>query len=82
MNLAKLKLFVNTCIKWRYLIALIVFILCVVFKLHGSSIGIYNNMFSNAPEYNSAQNILGKSREIRSVEFLVHTPYYMSQAYI
>ncbi|MBR3594747.1 hypothetical protein IKL45_00710 [Candidatus Saccharibacteria bacterium] len=81
MKLAKLKSFVSLCIKWRYLIALVVFIICVIFKLHGSSIGVYNNMFANAPQHNSEQNIVGKSREIRSDEFLVHTPYYMSQAY-
>lgn len=79
--LAKLKSIINFCIKWRYLVALIVFIFCVIFKLHGSSIGIYNNMFDNASEYNAKQNLVGQSREIRSDEFLVHTPYYISQSY-
>ncbi|MBQ6147577.1 hypothetical protein IJI70_01915 [Candidatus Saccharibacteria bacterium] len=77
----RLKAFVDWCIRWRYLIALIVFVFCVVFKLHGSSIGVYNYMFDNSQTYNTEQNIIGKSREIRSDEFLVHTPYYMSQLY-
>lgn len=77
----KTKSAIDFCIRWRYLIALIVFVFCVVFKLHGSSIAIYNDMFSNSAEYNSESILFGKAREIRSDEFLVHTPYYMSQAY-
>ena len=69
------------CIKWRYLIALIVFIFCVIFKIHGSSIAEYNLMFENSSEYNSESIILGESRSIRSDEWLVNVPYYMSQEY-
>lgn len=68
-------------IKWRYLIALVVFVFCVIFKVHGSSINEYNKMFANYGEYVSQSVILGKSRAIRSDEWRVHTPYYMSQAY-
>lgn len=77
-NLKKWGLF---AIKWRYLIALVIFIFCVVFKLHGSSISVYNKMFENTSEYNSEENILGNGRDIRSDEWVVHTPYYMSQTY-
>lgn len=69
------------CIKWRYLIALVVFILCVAFKVHGSSINEYNKLFDNYDSYESQSVILGKSRSIRSDEWLVHAPYYMSQSY-
>lgn len=68
-------------IKWRYLVALVIFIFCVLFKVHGSSIAEYNALFSNSAEYNSESIIIGKSRPIRSDEWLVHTPYYMSQTY-
>ncbi|MBQ3271050.1 hypothetical protein IJH10_00385 [Candidatus Saccharibacteria bacterium] len=68
-------------IKWRYLIALIVFVLCVVLKLHGSSIAIYDDMFTSSEQPGSSSVIAGKPRTIRSDEWLVHTPYYMSQAY-
>ena len=68
-------------IKWRYVIALIVFTFCVIFKVHGSSINEYNKMFSNYEEYSSESVLLGESRSIRSDEWLVHTPYYMSQEY-
>lgn len=69
------------CIKWRYLIALVVFILCVIFKVHGSSINEYNKLFENYDAYSSESMILGESRPIRSDEWIVHTPYYLSQAY-
>ena len=69
------------CIKWRYLIALIVFIFCVALNLHGSSINEYNKMFANSEEYNAESMVLGESRAIRSDEWLVNVPNYMSQKY-
>lgn len=69
------------CIKWRYLIALLIFILCVIFKVHGSSINEYNKLFSGYDQYEPGSLILGESRSIRSDEWLVHAPYYMSQYY-
>ncbi len=70
-------------VKWRYLLALIAFVFCVAFNLHGSSIAIFNNYFtdSNIDEYNSESVVLGTPRSIRSDEYMVHTPYYMSQTY-
>ena len=72
---------INFCIKWRYLVALLVFIFCVVFKIHGSSINEYNKMLGNYDKYASETLILGDSRMIRSDEWVVHTPYYVSQSY-
>lgn len=79
--LERLRAAVLFCIKWRYLIALVVFIFCVAFKVHGSSINEYNKLFDNYDGYKSESLILGKSRAIRSDEWLVHAPYYMSQYY-
>ena len=79
--LKKIRAGVLFCIKWRYLVALVIFALCVLFRVHGSSINEYNKLFDNYDEYKSQSIILGKSREIRSDEWLVHTPYYMSQTY-
>lgn len=76
-----LKTVILFMIKWRYLIALIVFVLCVLFKLHGSSINEYNKLFSDYDKYSSESLILGNSRPIRSDDWLVQTPYYMSQYY-
>lgn len=69
------------CIKWRYLIAVIVFVFCVVFQIHGSSIAEYNNLFENSSEYNEESIIAGKSRTIRGDEWAVSTPYFMSQEF-
>ena len=76
-----LKVSILFMIKWRYLIALVVFILCVVFKIHGSSINEYNKLFANYESYESESLVLRQSRPIRSDEWLVQTPYYMSQYY-
>lgn len=64
----------------RYFIFLILFVLCVIFKLHGSSIGMYN-YYLNGEENAKRTEILGISRGIRSDEWMVHTPYYFSQKY-
>lgn len=72
---------IDFCIKWRYPIALVVFIFCVIFQLHGSSIAEYNNLFDNTADYNQQSIVVGKSRTIRGDEWAVHTPYYMSQNY-
>ena len=76
-----LKNVVLFIIKWRYLIALVVFVLCVAFKIHGSSINEYNVLFSNYDEYRSESILLGESRGIRSDEWIGQTPYFMSQYY-
>lgn len=69
------------CVKWRYPIALLVFIFCVAFNLHGSSINEYNKLFNNYSQYEESSVVVGESRSVRSDEWLVHTPYYMSQSY-
>ncbi len=79
--LEKLRTGVLFLIKWRYLVALIIFAICVAFNLHGSSIAEYNKMFNYSESYNAEGIVLGESRAIRSDEWIVHTPYYMSQVY-
>lgn len=58
--------------KYRYYIAIILFILCVIFEISGSSIGCWNSFIKT----NVADDgvILGKSRAIRSDEWAVLTP--------
>lgn len=70
-------------LKFRWLIALCVFIICVAFHIHGSSIAIYNNSFPTQTDKKEAAYyyILGKERQIRSDEWAVHTPTYFSQYY-
>ncbi|MFI3214973.1 MAG: hypothetical protein R3Y24_16825 [Eubacteriales bacterium] len=64
---------------YRYLIALIIFILCVVLQLHGSSMNQYNLFFNDLPEYEGI--LFGTYRSIRSDEYTVQLPYYFSQYY-
>ena len=67
--------------KFRWLIYLMIFIICLLFKLHGSSIGVYNEYFKEKIDYKKNSTLLGKARAIRSDEFTVLTPYYISQTY-
>ncbi len=62
--------------KLRFAIATIIFLLCILLELHGSSISLYANFLSH-PELDI--NWLGVSRRIRSDEWLVFTPFAFSQ---
>lgn len=77
----RVKKICNNIIKFRYLLFLILFIFCVLLKLHGSSIGIYNLFIEDKINPNIKQEIFGESRAIRSDEWMVHTPYYFSQSF-
>lgn len=74
------KKIINKIIDYRYLVGLIIFVICVLFKLHGSSIEYWNNIFPDNVQ-NTSNVIFGNDRGIRSDEWNVHTPYYMSQVY-
>lgn len=63
--------------QYRYYIAIILFILCVVCEISGSSIGCWNNFISS--NVTDEGVILGKSRGIRSDEWAVLTPMTFSQ---
>ena len=65
--------------KYRYYIAIIVFILCVMLEISGSSIGVWKE-FINAGEIKDGV-LLGKSRGIRSDEWAVFTPMIFSQKF-
>ena len=77
----KVTMIFNFLIKYRYLVALILFIILVIFKVNGSSIGVYNTYFPTEGKTAESEVLLGESREIRSDEWMVHTPYYFSQYY-
>ena len=67
------------CFRYRWIFALIVFIFCVVFRIHGSSIGVYDEMFPT--QINAEETTLfGKPRWIRSDEFGVSTMKFFSQS--
>ncbi|MEI0530817.1 hypothetical protein R4I97_04585 [Brachyspira pilosicoli] len=65
---------VNYINKYRFIVAGIVFILCIIFEISGSSVGIYSNFL------NTESGVLfGESRGIRSDEWMVLTPFMLSQ---
>lgn len=64
---------------FRYFIAIIVFILLVVFKIHGSSINMWDNYVSDYTKGSKSGLIIGTPRSVRSDEWLVQTPYSLSQ---
>lgn len=66
--------------RWRWVCALLLFAICVALRLHGSSIGVYDEML---PTQISAgeSTLFGIPRWIRSDEFGVATPTFFSQAH-
>ena len=67
------------CFRHRWVLALLVFMLCVGLRIHGSSIGVYDEIFpTRLTEERSL--LFGKVRWIRSDEFGVATMKYFSQA--
>ena len=69
----------NFIYKKRYIISLIILVILVLGKFNGSSIGLWNNEVE--PNNNINTTIIGTNRETRSDEWLVNTPYAVSQKY-
>lgn len=74
----KFEIVINKMVKYRYIIYLIIFLICLIFKISGSSIGYYNDVFSEKI-INKNSTLFGKYQSVRSDEFVVLTPYYLSQ---
>jgi len=67
--------------KFRYIFLLILFIFSISLKLNFSSIASWENYIgSEKINKNDITVILGKARPIRSDEWLVQTPMYLSQS--
>lgn len=69
------KIFLNNLFKYRFLIAVVLFIFLVLLKVTGSSIGMFCSCFGEM----DSEVILGKSRPIRSDEWAVSTPMLWAQ---
>ena len=65
----------NFTYKYRYLLALTIFLMCVLFEIHGSSFGMWDEILGGKPH----QTLLGVVRPIRSDEWNVLTPLALSQ---
>lgn len=73
-NKEKVIIIINNINKYRFAVAGIIFILCIIFEISGSSIGIYSNSLNT-----ESGVIFGNSRGIRSDEWNVLTPFMLSQ---
>ena len=67
--------FVDFIYKYRYLLALIIFLLAILFEIHGSSMGVWDYFLCGRTH----QSLLGVVRPIRSDEFMILTPFSFSQ---
>jgi hypothetical protein len=67
-------------IKFRFLIALVIFSIVVSLQLHGSSINMWDNFVGVKIDNSETSLIWGKPRAIRGDEWQVQTPYYFAQA--
>ncbi len=68
--------------RFRFFICLFCFLLCIILKLHGSSISEWNKIIQ--PGLNNSQYskpVMGQSRGIRMDEWAIHTPMALSQHY-
>lgn len=63
--------------QYRYAIAILIFILCIVLEISGSSIGMWKNWGGMNVEADGV--LFGKPRSIRSDEWAVLTPMMFSQ---
>jgi len=70
---------INAIVSRRYLIAFFVFITLVIGKLHGSSLSEWDTIVKEKIDKGGNTLIVGKSRGIRSDEWQVQTPMYLSQ---
>ena len=75
----KLCKFGEWLFKYRYYIAIVIFLLCILFEVSGSSIGIWKEFGMSDVENTGV--ILGTSRKIRSDEWAVLTPMTFSQKF-
>ncbi len=66
--------------KYRFIIAILLIIFGVCFKLNGSSMGLWNGVFDKL-EIEDTSLLLGKAREHRSDEWAVTTPLILSQTF-
>ncbi len=62
--------------QYRWIIGFIALIFCVIFEIHGSSIGMYVEFCGHSE---LSDIIFGKYRPIRSDEWVVFTPFAFSQ---
>lgn len=68
--------------KYRWLVAGIILLFLVVNKYHGDSITLYNEIIEPSEDVASARPIFGQGRTIRTDEWVVDNPTYLSTRYL
>jgi len=71
---------INAIITYRYLIAFFLFAVLVIGRFHGSSVAEWDTIVKEKIDQKKDTLMVGKSRGIRSDEWQVQTPMYLSQA--
>lgn len=74
---SKIKKILEYVLRYRYIIALIMFFVLVIGKFNFSSLDMWCAYLNESPEYESV--IIGKERAIRSDEWLVQSPIFLAQ---
>lgn len=74
---SKLILIIDFCIKYRYVIAIIAFAIMVACKINFSSVDSWSTYVYGGDKLSGI--IFGQYRTIRSDEWVVQTPYAISQ---
>lgn len=69
----------NLLHRYRYLVATILFVFLVAFKFHGSSIAMWDNYYKDYGDTEVKTMYYGQVRPIRTDEWFVQTPLYLSQ---
>lgn len=69
----------NKIIKYRYIFALLVFVLLVLGKFTGSSLGFYDGMLYDNTENYISSTLLGTPQGLRGDEWATEKPYYFAQ---
>lgn len=77
----KFNKYIDYFVKYRYVISLIIFLFLLLFKISGSSIGMYDSYLVDKNNESIKYNIFSEAKGIRSDEWLVMTPYNISQNY-
>ena len=67
-------------LRYRYLVAAILFFLLVSGKFTGSSIGAFDQMLYGNTSAHTDTTILGRAQGIRADEWAIEKPYYFAQA--
>lgn len=76
----RLETIYNFIYKYRYYIAAVTLVVATLCEYSGSSIGTYNEILQGESTDTYFTPVLGKYRSIRSDEWVVNTPIFVSQA--